>query len=143
MKAVADHARLRQHFLRRVDEAVVQIGADLFNRLVTTTFWGISRTLTKNHNLERHVDQWANYANTERAVATTGHTRFVGPVGSDGNDGLNHTASKRTVLFAVNSSSAGGGDIVLIRPGNYNESLTLNKPVTLRATRAGSVTIDQ
>lgn len=92
---------------------------------------------------EQQMDQWANYANKERAVATNGRTRFVSPVGADGNDGLTHTAPKRTVLSAVNSSSAGGSDIVLLRPGNYNESLTLNKPVTLRATRAGSVTIGQ
>ena len=33
------------------------------------------------------------------------------------------------------------GDIVLIQPGNYNETMTINRPVTLRATRAGSATL--
>jgi nitrous oxidase accessory protein NosD len=45
------------------------------------------------------------------------------------------------VLNAVNASAAGGGDIVLVRPGNYNKEITINKPVTLRATRAGGATI--
>jgi hypothetical protein len=49
----------------------------------------------------------------------------------------------RTVGGAVNAASAGGTDIVLIRPGNYPETLTVTKPVTLRATRAGGVTIGQ
>jgi hypothetical protein len=31
--------------------------------------------------------------------------------------------------------AADPGDIVLIRPGNYNETATYAKPITLRATR--------
>jgi hypothetical protein len=45
------------------------------------------------------------------------------------------------VLAAVNSANPAGGDIILLRPGSYNEQLTLDTPLTLRATRDGSVTI--
>jgi pectin methylesterase-like acyl-CoA thioesterase len=48
-----------------------------------------------------------------------------------------------TVGAAVSAASAGGADIILIRPGSYPETLTITKPVTLRATRAGGVTIGQ
>lgn len=45
------------------------------------------------------------------------------------------------VFLAVSASAP--GDIVLIRPGTYNELVTLSSPVTLRATRAGPVRIGQ
>jgi hypothetical protein len=44
----------------------------------------------------------------------------------------------RTVADGI--AAAIDGDIVLIRPGNYDEPRTYTKPVTLRATR-GTVTI--
>jgi nitrous oxidase accessory protein NosD len=34
---------------------------------------------------------------------------------------------------------ANTGDIVLIRPGRYNEPMTINKAITLRATRGDAL----
>lgn len=94
---------------------------------------------------EQQLDKWADFANnfnnTTHGNTVSGRTRFVSLSGSDSNTGLVHDAPKRSVLSAVNSSNSGGGDIVLLRPGNYNEQLILNKPVTLRATRSGAVSI--
>jgi hypothetical protein len=45
------------------------------------------------------------------------------------------------VYLGVYLAGTGGGDIVLIKPGAYKEAFTISKPVTLRATRLGSVVI--
>jgi nitrous oxidase accessory protein NosD len=36
-------------------------------------------------------------------------------------------------------NTAGASDIVLIRPGHYNEPMIINKAVTLRATRGDAL----
>ena len=90
---------------------------------------------------EQQADLFTTYANSDRANTSSGRTRFVSASGNNANSGLNRAAPKRTVLNAVNASAAGGGDIVLLRPGNYNELIILNAPVTLRAPRDGWATI--
>ena len=100
-----------------------------------------NKDLWMNRLTEQQADLFTTYANNDRAYTASGRTRFVSTSGSDLNSGLNSTAPKRTVLNAVTASSAAGGDIVLLRPGNYNEQVTLNKPVTLRAPRAGWATL--
>jgi len=85
---------------------------------------------------ELQHDVHTTYANTDRAHAVSGFTRFVSTSGNNANSGLASTAPKRTVLNAV-AASAAVGDIVLLRQGSYNEQLTINKAVTLRATRNG------
>ena len=42
---------------------------------------------------------------------------------------------------ALQAADASGSDIILLRPGQYKASLTINSPVTLRATRQGPVTL--
>ena len=44
----------------------------------------------------------------------------------------------KTVANGVTVANA-GADIVLVRPGHYNEPMTINKAVTLRATRGDAV----
>ena len=71
----------------------------------------------------------------------TGVTFFVDRSNTQGtNDGYS-TNPYRTVATGAAAASPGPGNILLIRPGNYNERITLNSPVTLRATRAGWATI--
>jgi hypothetical protein len=86
----------------------------------------------------QQLDKWTRYANIERAFALSGRTRFVSPAGNDANPGLIGTSPKRTVVNAINASSAGGGDIVLLRPGSYDEQITISRPVTLRAAPTNS-----
>jgi len=57
-----------------------------------------------------------------------------------GNDGYS-TNPYRLVQTGVTAATATSGNIVMIRPGNYDEQFTISKPVTLRATRSGWVTI--
>jgi len=45
----------------------------------------------------------------------------------------------KTVASGIAAASAGGNDIVLVRPGSYDEPMTVTKPLTLRATRGTAV----
>lgn len=42
-------------------------------------------------------------------------------------------------LVAAGINNASAGDIVMIRPGNYNEPMTITKAITLRATRGNAI----
>jgi hypothetical protein len=95
----------------------------------------------ENRMTELQLDRHADTANSTRAAFVSGRTRFVSATGNDNNTGLVSTAPKLHVLAAVNSANPAGGDIILLRPGSYNEQLTLDRPVTLRATRVGPATI--
>ena len=86
----------------------------------------------------QQLDRLTDYANSSRAFASSGLTRYVSAAGNNANTGLRSDAPKRTVLNAVNSSSAGGTDTVLLRPGSYNEQITMNRPVTLRVAPTNS-----
>jgi hypothetical protein len=87
----------------------------------------------------QQLDGWTDVANSDRSFAISGLTRYVS---SKGNDfffsGLNSKLPKKTVLEAVSSSNPAGGDVVLLRPGNYNEQFTINRPVTIRAAATNS-----
>lgn len=96
--------------------------------------YGFDRVL--NRLTPQQLDKWTRYANNERQFALSGRTRFVSATGNNANSGLVPTAPKRTVLSAVNASAA--GDIVLLRPGNYDEQITIANPVTLRAAATNS-----
>lgn len=93
-----------------------------------------------NRMTELQLDRHADTANSTRNAFVGGRTQFVSLSGSDAGAGSS-TSPYRTVSKAVTAANASGGDIVLLRPGAYNEILTLTKPVTLRATRTGPVTI--
>lgn len=46
-----------------------------------------------------------------------------------------------SVNLAVEAANSNGGDIILLRPGQYAQAVTIQKPVTLRATRNGPASI--
>jgi hypothetical protein len=89
---------------------------------------------------ELQLQKWTDFANTPRSPVVSGKTRFVSTLGLDSGGGTNSTAPLRTVGYAANVAVA-GEDILLLRPGSYNQQLTINKRLTLRATRAGWATI--
>jgi hypothetical protein len=85
---------------------------------------------------ELQLDRWAD-ANPNRLNVTLGRrTRFV-QVGGTGSG--TSTAPFGRVQNAVTASTR--DDIILLRPGSYNEILTINRAVTLRVTRRGPVVI--
>lgn len=92
---------------------------------------------------EGQLDRWADIARRYLASEMTGACFFVDRNNSQtGNNGYSSNPF-RTVQAGVAAATAGGarGNIVIVRPGSYNEQITLNQPVTLRATRTGWVTV--
>jgi hypothetical protein len=90
---------------------------------------------------EDQLDRWTNDANGSRRHMVSGQTYYTSPTGVDTASGVESSKPKRHVQASVSAAHPGGGDIILLRAGNYNEQLTISKPVTLRATRAGWATI--
>lgn len=90
---------------------------------------------------EGQLDRWADIARRYLASEMTGVTVFVDRQNAQGNNDGYSTNPYRTVQAGVAAATASSGNIVMVRPGNYNEQFTINQPVTLRATRAGWVTI--
>ncbi|MES2705575.1 MAG: hypothetical protein V4726_03130 [Verrucomicrobiota bacterium] len=89
---------------------------------------------------EQQMDKWADWANKAPRFATvTGTMRFVdASVGSSGTG--TSAAPIKLLSTAVTTASAAGADILMLRPGTYNAT-TLSKPMVLRATRSGPVTL--
>jgi hypothetical protein len=98
------------------------------------SYHGIADRLT-----ELQLDRWADYAGvTPRRNVTSGITWFVAPDGPSFGDGRS-TFPIPTVLAA--SLVVRPGDIVMLRPGRYNENLTLNRPGAYWASRQGPAII--
>jgi hypothetical protein len=89
---------------------------------------------------EGQLDSWTDVANSSRQHTASGRTRFVSTTGVNSGAGTSSTAPLRTVAFGQSIATA-SNDIVLLRPGHYNEQLTLSRPLTFRATRLGWATI--
>ncbi len=89
---------------------------------------------------EQQLDLYADTANVWRNFAVSGHTVFVSVQGDDSTGAGSSGAPFRTLQRGVNAAVP-ARDIILLRPGSYDERLTLNKPVTLRAPRTGWATI--
>jgi len=87
---------------------------------------------------EGQLDHIADIGKTYRSAVCSGRTWFV-QVGGGGNG--TSTTPYSTLAQGVTAANAGGGDIVLLRPGSYSTTVPINKPLTLRATRSGPVTI--
>jgi hypothetical protein len=85
-------------------------------------------------------DQWdraTDASNGDRFKAASGRTRFVATTGNDTTG--NGSSGNRYRTLAKGVTIANSGDIVLLRTGNYNETATITKAVTLRATRGTAV----
>ena len=89
------------------------------------------------------LDHIADISNTTRNNIATGNTWFVDRdntcTARNGSSGCTNGTQGpfQTVTTGVNTAAA--GDIVLMRPGNYNEPMTITKAITLRATRGDAL----
>lgn len=116
--------------------------------LVDNTFFNAMSyhdALTKNtvesRRTELQLDVVSDIANTWRSAFVSGHTIFVSTSGSDSNTTNNSATPYATVSKALSVANPAGGDIILLRAGNYSPLLTINQPVTLRAGRQGQATL--
>ena len=99
----------------------------------------------RNRLTPDQLDRMTDTSNGGRNNVATGFTRFVDlncttfPGFANGSSSCSLFGGPyHTVGDGINHANP--GDIVMLRPGNYNEPMTISKPVTLRATR-GNATI--
>ena len=97
---------------------------------------------------EGQADRLTDAANSSRHHTMSGYTRFVAITGWDEflgitNSGTTSTFPIRHVAAAAARAGTTPGDdeILLLRPGNYDEQITISTPCTLRATRKGPAVI--
>ena len=93
---------------------------------------------------ELQLDRHADTCNSYRSGFVSGRTWFVRPGTLAAGNGSS-SDEYRLLAQAVNAANVAGGDIVTMRPGSYSvvEPYTINKRMTLRATRNGWVTLRQ
>jgi hypothetical protein len=88
-------------------------------------------------------DRWTDAANGDRRGVITGRTLFVDDdalgIFPDGSSDATLTFGGPYKKLENGIDAASGGDIVLIRPGSYDEKLTITNGVTLRATRGNAI----
>ncbi len=103
---------------------------------------------------EQQLDHMTDIVNTIRRPIASGRTWFASPTGYAGFDLPNGSNSPPydgattwsygvpyDLAHAVAAARVVGGDIVLLAPGTYPNTLTIDRRVTLRATRNGPVTL--
>jgi hypothetical protein len=121
---------------------------------VDTSYLNVMSYHLENEFLDEQMDILTDAANRLRQGVVSGRTWFVSTSGGclvpDGNLNCtfhplpgNRGGPFSTVAGGVSAADSSGNDLVLIRPGAYDERFTITKAVTLRATRKGSVTIGQ
>jgi hypothetical protein len=89
---------------------------------------------------EGQLDRWTDTTlDFYRRKVRDGRTWFVDRQ-TAGNEGTS-TYPYDSVNLAAAAANDNGGDIILLRPGEYHEAVTISKAVTLRATRKGPATI--
>jgi hypothetical protein len=93
---------------------------------------------------EQQLDRWTDAANVPRAGVCDGTTVFARVSNSYGSGSSGDPYGSLVVATAV-ASNRPGNNIVMLKPGNSSERITISPPrgttVTLRATRQGAVTI--
>ena len=101
-----------------------------------------NKDIVENRMTELQLDYMADIANSDRNAFVSGKTWFVKPGTVNAGDGSS-TDEYQLISQAVAAASGDGGDILLFRPGVYQQNLTISKPLTLRATRVGEAIIGQ
>lgn len=85
------------------------------------------------------LDTMADMSNSERVNVTNGLTRFVDGSASGAQDGSSTAPYQLVAAGLLSAAASPTTDIVLIRAGSYEETLTINFPVYLRASRGNVV----
>jgi hypothetical protein len=92
---------------------------------------------TRDRLTSDQLDRMTDASNGDRFKITNGRTRFVDRDNTTIFQFGNSVYPYETVGQGV--TAAVSGDIVLVRPGHYDQAMTITKPLTLRATRGTAV----
>ncbi|MEO1654022.1 MAG: T9SS type A sorting domain-containing protein [Bacteroidota bacterium] len=108
---------------------------DVFRNTMSYHNAGIN---TRVRMTEGQLDRWSDALRSYRTNVADRKCIFVRDGGGFFWTGF---SSSPWPSVALGQAAASSGDVLVLRPGNYDEQLTLNKPMSLRATRAGIVVI--
>jgi hypothetical protein len=107
------------------------------------SYHGSTSGYSSNFFTSDQLDRWTDSANDDRPNEVSGLTRFVDLNNSclapNGSSACLAGAGGPFPTIANGIDRANAGDIVLIRPGHYNEPMTLTKAVIFRATRGDAL----
>jgi hypothetical protein len=107
------------------------------------SYHGSTSGYSSNFFTSDQLDRWTDSANHDRPNEVSGLTRFVdlnnSCLAQNGSSACVAGAGGPFPTIANGISHASAGDIVLIRPGHYNEPMTITKAITLRATRGDAL----
>jgi hypothetical protein len=90
---------------------------------------------------EQQLDRWSQSANLDRVAVRTGRMIFAqagAPAGGNGSPASPYNTVAGAAGAAASDTAA---DIIILRPGSFNEAVTISTPVTLRATRQGAAVV--
>jgi hypothetical protein len=92
---------------------------------------------------EGQLDHWTDAAvrYNSRIDVRDGRAIFVATNGGTILTSNGTSSSPFALNWATFVANQNGNDILIMRPGTYNTSITIKKPMTIRATRQGSVSI--
>lgn len=99
---------------------------------------------------EQQLDRWADGAagiyGGNRQFVVDSLTIFVDVAAPQQRPFFGHSANpynnlRDAVNQAISWRNGGWGSVLMLRPGAFNQQMTINTPLTLRATRRGSATI--
>ncbi len=118
---------------------------DVFNNLMSYHGTCCSVGGSQTRLTEQQLDRWADTGRAQPRVAVCdGLTLFVDTmtVGGRGFPGHSEYPYNRVETAVQGAANYNGFPVILmLRPGTYNERLTIRTPVTLRATRRGPAVI--
>ncbi len=120
----------------------------LQKKLVSDTYFNVmsyheapDKDLVENRMTELQLDRIADTANGVRFPFVSGKTWFIKPEKEITPGAGDSKDEFQLISRGVTAANNAGGDILMLRPGIYLENLTISKPMTIRATRAGPVFI--
>jgi len=90
---------------------------------------------------EQQLDRWSQSANLDRVAVRTGRMIFAQSGAPSGGNGSPSNPYNTVTAAAARAASDPAADIIILRPGSFNQTLTINTAVTLRATRQGAAVV--
>jgi DNA-binding response OmpR family regulator len=129
-------SRMQLH--RKLRALTDQSATDVFQNIMSYHGTSCGTGGATSRMTELQLDRWTDAANGPRFGAVDGKSYFV-QAGASAFASGSSTDPYGSVENAIVATS--GTDIVLLRPGNYNEAFKIKQPVTLRVTRTGSAVI--
>ena len=92
---------------------------------------------------EGQLDRWtdATVLYSSRIDVRDGRAIYVASNGGTILNSTGYSNSPFSLFWGIFRASQSGSDVLILRPGAYNTKQTINKPLTLRATRQGAASI--